>query len=273
MKKFLLFLFISFSILSCQNGGTKTELEFVDVDSEEADWEVQGDDSLKALKGQTWKIWSKSFKECMANQWINKPYYFGPSNTITLGSVTTKNYDQLVMTLDKVFTQEEINKMIQPGTPTNCEIKQEIETDLEVLLEGEVEKTVTASLNAALQNAKKTTTTIDGYQVDNLVIGELKSQLSNATGKKKEFLDYLHNDKYVLLNKIIKVSGFTTEIELNNNISAELEAELANQPQLSIGNAGLKVKFSKKNNTTISVKSLGEFVVFGKFIRTKKIDV
>ncbi|WP_282042614.1 hypothetical protein [Winogradskyella flava] len=275
-------LFILLIMASCQ---TTEKYEFVDVASVEDDWEWQTQeridnsslpDSLKTrlFKGQTWKEWRKTFKDCMESNFIRSPYYFGPTSTVSLGSITSKNKRQLIFTAESVFSEDEIKKITNVGAPASCIVKRSIELDLETTLEGEIKDKGNANIRFAIQNAKSTTTTIDGFQVDNIIEGILRQILDNAeTGStkavyKKELLE----GKNVLLNRIIKVSGFTTEIELDNEISADLEAELANNPEFEVGDAGLKVKFSKKNNTTISVKSLGDFVVFGKFVKGKKLN-
>ena len=273
--------FILLIVASCQ---TTPKYEFEEVDSSEEDWEWQTQeriensdlpDSLrtKLFKGKTWKEWRKTFKDCMESNFIKRPYYFGPTNTVSLGSITSKNKKQLIFTAESVFSEEEIKQITNVGAPASCIVKRSIELDLETTLEGEIQDKGNANIRFALQNAKSTTTTIDGFQVDNLIEGILRQILNSAEpgSTKAAYRTELVEGKNVLLNRIIKVSGFTTEIELNNEISADLEAELANNPEFKVGDAGLKVKFSKKNNTTISVKSLGDFVVFGKFVRGKKI--
>lgn len=267
---------ILFYLSSCD---TTPKYELEDVESTEDDWawqtQVRIDKSglpdsvsTKLFRGETWKEWRKTFKDCMEAQFIKNPYYFGPSSTVPLGSITSKNKKQLIWTAESVFSAAEIAEMTNVGNPTDCKISRTIELDLETTLEGEIKDKGSANIRFALQNAKSTTTTIDGFQVDNLIEGVLRKILREAEpGSNKEaYRNDLIEGKNVLLNRIIKVSGFTTEIELNNNISADLEAELADNPSFDVGDAGLKVKFSKKNNTTITVKSIGDFVVFGKFI-------
>lgn len=265
--------------------GTSPKYEFEEVESVEQDWEWQIQARIdssglpdtvrrKLFKGQTWKEWRKTFKDCMQAQWIKSPYYFGPTSTVSLGSITSRNKKQLIFTAESVFDKDEIKRMTNVGAPGSCSVKRTIELDLETSLEGEIRDKGSANIRSALQNAKSTTTTIDGFQVDNLIEGILRQILNSAEpGSIKEaYRTELLEGKNVLLNRIIKVSGFTTEIELNNDIDADLDTELASNPEFQVGDAGLKVKFSKKNNTTILVKSLGDFVVFGKFVKGKKIQ-
>lgn len=281
MIKHLISIFFLASILviySCDSQ-PKLDFQFEEVDTGEEDWrwileEEELPDSLKLFRGQTWKEWRKTFKDCMEAKWIKRPFYFGPSNTVNLGALTSKNYKQLRWTLKDVFTKEEMSKLINEGSPSSCSIKRKIELDLETTLEGELNEVGKANLKFAIDNAKSTTTTIDGFQVDNLIEAQLELLLNNPdTEEKKLYREDILEGKYVLLNRVIKVSGFTTEIELNNKISADLEGELADNPELEIGESKVKVKFSKKNDTTIEVKSLGDFVVFGKFVKSKKVDI
>ncbi|MCR9249333.1 MAG: hypothetical protein NXI20_02880 [bacterium] len=272
---------ILFYLSSCD---TTPKYEFEDIESTEDDWawqtQVRIDKSglpdtvsTKLFKGETWKEWRKTFKDCMESDWIRSPYYFGPTSTVSLGSITSKNKKQLLWTAESVFSADEIARMTNVGSPASCNIKRSIELDLETTLEGEIKDKGNANIRFALQNAKSTTTTIDGFQVDNLIEGVLKQILKDAEpGSNKEaYRNEIIQGNNVLLNRIIKVSGFTTEIELNNDISSALEAELADNPSFDVGDAGLKVTFSKKNNTTISVKSIGDFVVFGKFVKGRRL--
>ncbi|MFS4456346.1 hypothetical protein [Maribacter sp. 2304DJ31-5] len=273
MKEFTLIL-LSVSLLICSCKKEEYTFEFEEIESNEADWVAQDTINTKFFRGQTWKQWRGTFKDCMQSKWIKKPFYFGPSNTVGLGSISSKNYKNLIWTFDRVFSEEEKKKIIQLGTSASCEIKRKIELDLETTLEGELKEQGSANINFALDNAKSTTTSIDGFQVDNLIEGELRIALRNSEDeRKKEYLKDLTTGNNVLLNRVVRVSGFTSEIELNNEMSADLEAELANNPELELGDAGVKVKFSKKNETTIIVKSLGNFVVFGKFVKGKKVQL
>jgi hypothetical protein len=252
----------------------QSDSALVELYSTEEDWQQSSDTTGNRLlkrKGETWKMWRSMFQSCMANEWVNSPYYFGPTNTINLGSIVSGNYDRLIWELDDVLSADEMATVINSGNPTNCEQVRQIEMALESLMEAKVPKTGSGELALAINNAKKTTTSVDAFQVDNLKIGPFLNLMRNSPDTKKQsYLADLKKGNKVLA-KVIKVSGFSSTIELNNKMSAGLKAELQQGKLVEFGDAGVKVNFAYVNDNTISVRSQAPFVVFAKFLKANKI--
>lgn len=226
-------------------------------------------------KGSTWKTWRKLHKECMKAEWLRNPYYFGVSNTINLGAIVDKNYD-LQRTMDSTsgFKNSEINKIINYGNFTDCGYYQEMTMSLNVFFQSEFNFTQTGSsdlnleLQSAISKSTKAKIKVDNWRINNIREENLMDILNDAPDTdiyKKRFLQSLKKEKHYILIKVIEIKGFTSYIELERDMSAELEAKLREGVIASMGNAGVDAQFSFKDKRTIEVKSGGNFYVFGEF--------
>jgi hypothetical protein len=232
-------------------------------------------------KGEVWRMWNKVFKACMKSEAFDNPYYFGMTNTIDLGSITDKDHESVIKVIDTaIFTPAEISRMIKPGNPAGCEYVQQLTMSLSVFLNSEFSVTtpgsndINAELNLAISTAKNTSVKIDGWQKDELITGVLRDILNKTTDPEKlRFKEDLLTPGNLILVRVARINGFSSEIVTRNEISANLEAKLKQGVVAYIGNTGAQAKFEYINKTTIRVKSAGEFYVFGQYMKGKKISI
>lgn len=284
MKSFktILYILLCFSSFYLSNSCTKSKVYI--------DFEAANESNINAIqqkgtnaltgKGETWKMWNKIYTDCLKSQLFNDPFYFGVSNTIGLGSITDKKHESIIKIADtSIFTQEEINSFMKVGQPTTCEYAQELTMNLNALLNTQFSVTntntddITAELNVAISTAKSTSIKIDGWQKDELLTGVLRDILNETSDRKKlKFKEDLYAPGNLILVRVAKINGFSSEIKTKNEISSKLEAKLKDGVIATIGNTGVKANFEYVNKTTIRVKSNGEFYIFGQFMKGKKVD-
>ena len=296
MKKLnLLFVFligIMISIVlnscnSCNPDRDKEDIAFEEIEVDTTlfdtyDSQFDQQDSLGFIgRGSTWRTWRKLHKECMKAQWLRRPYYFGVSSTVNLGSIVDKDFDlQRSMDATSGFNDEDLTSIINYGNFTSCGYTQEMTMSLNVFLQSEFDFTQTGEpdLNAELQTSiaksNKTKVKVDNWRINNVREDNLIDVLEAAKDsdiKKKKFQVTLKKEKHHILIKVIEIKGFTSYIELEREMSPGLEAKLKEGIVAPIGNAGIKAKFKFKDKRTIEVKSGGNFYVFGQFKKVKKV--
>lgn len=243
------------------------QIEFVEV----------GDDvssNEKAFgfgKGATWKLWNKLHKECMKAQWVKKPYYFGVSNTLSLGAIVSNRYEPVNGMTNYYFTDTQLASLKDPGSPANCTEEQSVKVDFNAMMSS---TQLDTELSTAIKNSSSITASIDSWQVQNLYTDRLKEILNNdKTNKTNGYKRSLLTKGNKILVKVIKVNGFTSLIKLKTDMSASLRATLDQGITERMGSTNLNVKFEYINDRTISMKTSGQFYVFGQYMKAKRIKL
>lgn len=270
---------------SCQEKTKLVELDDTEIDStrfDKLDAKFEPKDSLKGLtlsKGATWRTWRKLHRECMNAQWFKKPYYFGVSNTVSLGAIVDKEYG-LERTMDATngFTKEDLEQIINLGTFASCNYTQDLTISMGVFFQTEFDfrntgnSDLDAELKVAVEESRSTSVKIDSWRINNLQESKLIDILEDAPDtevQKKRFLKTLKTPGNKLLVQVVEIKGFTCRIVLRTEISADLKAKLTEGVVATMGQSGLDVNFKLVNERTIEVTSGGNFYVFGEF---KKVE-
>lgn len=263
-----------FIFFSCHKDPKNYTLE--DVSSTEIDsFYIENDTSKNKLvpfaKGETWKMWEDLHLQCMKSEWIRNPFYFGVTNTMKLGTISDKRYKTAFNAFEGVFSDAEIDSLIDKGSPASCAYIQSIsfnlKAELKMQFQGESQE-----LSAIFQTGKDRNIKLDGWQVQNLYTDRLKAKLEQSKSPAvRAYSDRLFDRKSRLLNKVVKVNGFTSEIKSEKLISADLKLKLEEGVIGKIGNTGLDVKVEYKDSLTIRIVSLSDFYVFGTWIKPKRL--
>jgi len=262
---------------SCNSCNQKDKgIVFVDADSLDIDSVFNKKDKgfIALSKGPVWKTWKKLHKACMENEFFKNPTYLGLSNTVDLGSVYSKSGDVLQWDFNKLFSDEDRKKVMNFGQPQPCTYTEQLTVDFEAFIATELPTAgIEAELSTAIKNQKDISVKIDNWQIDNIVLGELKLLLDNATDPKViQFRQDLLEKKLIMVSQTARINGFSSIINLNTEISASLEAKLKEGIVKNIGNTEAKIKFGYSSAKQIKVTSQGSFVVFVEFIKAKRVN-
>jgi len=94
---------------ACDSSINSKDYQLVEVTSGEIDSAYMDIDSIPnsllgtISKGETWKMWQNLHKECLKSEWLKRPFYFGVTNTLALGTVTDKKYKAVYIRLVTMF--------------------------------------------------------------------------------------------------------------------------------------------------------------------------
>ena len=282
-----LFLFSLLALLySCkQDEGP----EFEDVtDAEAGDstlWNKMDQDTLgnkiaafDGARGTTWNAWIKIHRECMKNEFFKRPTYLGVSNTMDLGTIVNE-YNGLEGRLSNTFSEEEIKSLILEGSYKNCDYRQEISTNIEVVLQSSVdvasvEDALEAELTLAIQNSKKTTMKLEQWRINTLDEGALKKLLRNTGDAAKiQYKTDLQTKGNKFIAAVAEIKGFSMLVEFESEMSAELIARLQQGAVANLGDTGFEASVKYVNNKTVEMSSSNMAYVFVTLRKAKTIKV
>jgi hypothetical protein len=285
MNRKILSLLCSFSIFlsifactdSKKQGLTFTEVDIAEVDTTE----IQDPSQLAAARGKGYaaKYWGRVFNHCMQSLLLKKKDadYLGPSNTIGLGAITDENRDLTYRIVDgSTFSPDELSKILKQGGATSCQYEIKSSLDIEALLNAKVkvksDDDLSLGLSNAIKNRKNVNFNVTSWQKDELIAGALRDALADESNTaKKAFKEDLLKEDRIIMTRLIRVKGFSADIELSNSISADLKTKLASGAIANLGDADAAVSVSIVNDKTIRLKSSGDFYIFGKFVKATQI--
>lgn len=281
-KKHFLFPSVVLISLLLSNCSQKADMKFTDVDLAQIDTTAVEDTSALAAKnvsGYAAKYWGKVMKHCMQSLLLKKKEadYLGPSNSLGLGTVTDENLDVTYRVVDEnIFTKEELSKIIRLGKPTSCQYEISSNVDVEAMMNAKIsvksDDDLSLGLGTAIKNRKKVSFNVESWQKDELIAGDLMDALKDETNpQKKAFKEDLLKEGRIIMTRLIRVKGFSADIELGNDISADLQAKLSSGAIANLGSADATVKVSVINSKTIRLKSTDDFFIFGKFVKAEKL--
>lgn len=225
-------------------------------------------------KGPVWETWSKLHKACLTSQFFKKPTYLGLSNTVDLGSIYSKDGRVLKWDFKKLFSDTERRRVINSGQPQPCSYTEQLAVDFQSFISTELPTAgFEGELSTAIRNTKDISVNIDNWQIDNLVTGELKHLLTNpSTPQQREFKEDLLSNRLLIVAQAARVNGFSALINLQNDVSTNLEAELKKGLVKNLGNTEAEIKFTYVSARQIKVTSRGTFNVFVEFVRANRVN-
>ena len=263
------------------------EFENIEVDSAffdqiDAPFESAESPAFEVLgRGTTWRTWQKLHRACMKSKWLKSPNYLGASNTMNLGAIVdqTNTLQRIIDTT--TFSKQEIASMFNYGAYANCGYSQEVNFGLDVFIQSqinlseELEAAISKELSTAIKTSKNSQVQVGGWRVNNLIEQNLLDILMDAkpdeTGKIRYYRTLRRGDNKIL-TKVIEIQGFTSEIILDRDISAGLEAKLKEGISASIGDSGMNTKLHYNKKRAITVNSDKTFYVFGEFKKTRSVN-
>jgi len=268
---------VALILYSCGGDGLG-KYEFVELDSQDTtEFYTETDTTLELFgigKGPTWKMWKDLHKGCMKNQWLKRSRYFGVANTLKLGTITDKKFKEVYNTLDDILTKDELDYVIDEGAAQPCEYIRKVSFDLESELNMSISGQ-NQELGLFLESKKNTNVQINGWQQQNLItdrlIQVLEADSAKENSNKQLYSKRLKEKNNRLLSTVVKINGFTSEIESIKKISPELKLKLdSGLVSGVIGNTGIDVSFTYVDSLTIKTTTNTSFYVFGRYLKTKK---
>lgn len=228
------------------------------------------EDSLgvKWARGKVWRLWEKLHKSCQKSELTKEILYFGPSNTLGLGTIIRIDKESKSIIADFPLLKDSLTghqeKLIYNiGSPAECKFAKETKINIEFLAKSNLNSAIDTNLESQIDNSKSIKAKIDNWKVNNLYTGGLASVLQDTTKKYfRNYLDRLNkNDNYVITKEIL-ITGFSATIKTKTKISTDLKAQLEEGIIENLGDIEAKVKFSYAGETTIKMTTIRSFKVF-----------
>ena len=291
MKQFNLVTLIAtclcFSFLSCKDKVEFTAISDRLVDSlsisstNEIGDTIPKSISQPAAKGLQWKAWEKWFKNCPKNETFKKNIvYLGAASSKGLGYIMSNDRSINRWDFLKVSKDTDAHKLFfdRGVEVTQCDMSQMNDFTFDMLIDGNVLKSVNADLGAFIQNARNVNIKAGKWRIESIETGPFIQYLQSSTDPNiQNYYKSLFENKNIVLTKILKISGFEVEIEGQDSINANLNANLENGfkvnviPQDSTKNIEFNLEFKKTASNKIKVVSTGECSLFAQASKARKL--
>ena len=89
--------------------------------------------------------------------------------------------------------------------------------------------------------------------------------------RQKDYLEWLTEKGNLLVTSVIRIKGFSMDIEMKTQIDADLKAKLKQGIIGKLGNSDIQVKFKYDSDTKIKMVSENDFYVFGRISKVAKV--
>ncbi|CAN5138612.1 hypothetical protein BH09BAC4_BH09BAC4_06180 [soil metagenome] len=284
MKQALFFLFLvlsTFIIDSCKSKESTSEGPKIDtlivIEESESDSISTNTDSTTAnkpelfkAKGAQWKLWEVYFKDVVANDgWrVSDGTYMGMSNSKGVGVLYNRRTGDAEFVALKIDSAK-VKSALEPevvGTAKEMKISG---VSLNAMLGTNINKMVDADIQAAIQSADSSEIAITSYSIEEMIDGDFLSIINNDP-KFTSYKSLAFNSKFRVINKALRVKGFTATINLSKSIDAKLAAKIDTTIG-KISNTNVDLHFTSNGSRKIVARSDNEFYVFVQLVKAKKL--
>jgi len=214
---------------------------------------------------QIGKQWKDLQKSCFNNTLFDNPIYVGLSNIYGIGSLLGKNGKnsyEVVRDLRKQIPAADYLKFFNPNTPfvSVCDQPKSSNFNFNLAFDALIKNVTDVDLKAEIKNSKKASISAGQWRQLNATTGDLATYIdtSKMPGM-DDYRKYLNQDDVYLVTAVLEVSNFSTDIELNDNMSIGLGAKFKgdsmkiNVPEL---NSDILIKKTSAREIKISCSSL-----------------
>jgi len=233
---------------------------------------------IQELKAQNLKKeWMKVLQACNAGQTFgNETVFFGPSNSIGIGSVwrktDSKGYNPRFELSDIVIDSTVRKSIIKRGVTTSqCAPNKNNawESSISVPVLGPIFNLT--GLDLLLHKARKTTISVENLAVD--MVKEVPFEQAIAALAKKDpqnpyILDIFNNPGRLVVTKAYRLTGMSIKLDYDPKDLDSLKTKYPTGGSITLGgDKGIKVEFSYKSTTDVTIKLPAEVYIAGEFSR------
>ena len=241
--------------------------------------EIAEKNDLKGILGPIFgstveKNWRKLHRSCTKNKIMNDVVFLGTSNKLGLGTIFQKDFTTRDVIDLENFSEDELRELTTYGAESTCKFEQHITMNVEGLIDIDTTafSAIDGSLGIAIANQKAMTASIGSYQQNTLSTGRLLNMLERSEKpRQKDYLEWLTEKGNLLVTSVIRIKGFSMDIEMKTQIDADLKAKLKQGIIGKLGNSDIQVKFKYDSDTKIKMVSENDFYVFGRISKVAKV--
>lgn len=219
--------------------------------------------------------WSRILKSCGSTQLFgNETLFFGPSNTIGIGSVwrkgDDKSYNARFELSDIITDSVVIKKVIKYGQKSNqCSTVRNVTWSAQISFPFLGSIFGQTGLGAEFHKAKRTTISVDNLALD--VIKEVPFEVAlksiAAKDPKNEYLlDIINNPGRLIVTKAYRLTGLTVKLDYDPKDLDSLKQKYPNGGSITIGgDKGIKLGFNYSTTSEVTIKLPAEIYIAGEF--------
>ncbi|MEP7318291.1 MAG: hypothetical protein ABI921_06110 [Panacibacter sp.] len=273
MKKITLYTIFCYAIFcSCTGNEPQKIIHFKPLNA--GVFNFSGDSSLKIPKGKFMEERKRMHDSCMGESFAANAIFIKTKDTIRPGAIVNmktmkvvKNFDilprQLFGDILTFMTKPCYEKSQLDLSPTSF-----INEKITLIIPGAGEAT-NNELNQALNNSIYTEIETGAWL--NIELTDAFGKLLDTTTNDHllEYKKYLLDTANMVLIKSSSITDVSFYITVPKPMSKQLQQELVNKPQASIGNSNLKVQLFFISANSMQVRFSGNFQMMGQFMQCK----
>lgn len=216
--------------------------------------------------------WYEVLKKCVsADQLGSKLVYFGPSNNIGPGALWRKADDGGLFVRyvlrDAIPDEEQRGALIIPGEEANCKGTAKSSWSLKPSLLVETKAApITGELALDLNRARSVTVAVHNWSLDQIKEGPFETWLRR--NPENAYVLDATRDSRLVLERAVRVLGFSTTLEFSRNDALELKAKYSG-PALGTGQLGIGLGAKWTGDTTLELTSTKNIYIAGELVSLK----
>jgi hypothetical protein len=223
------------------------------------------------------KAWAKVLKSCGSSQIVGKEViFFGPSNTIGLGSVWRKvnrgGYNPRFELADLVPDPAARQEIIKLGQKSErCEAGKSTNWNVGASLPFVGPIFGMTGIEADLRKARRATVTAENLALDVIKEVQFESAIRSlaATDPNNRFLkDLLGNEERLLVTKAYRITGLIVKLDYDPKLLENLKEKYPNGASIKLGGEkGVEASFNYGSESSLTLKLPQEVYIAGEFSR------
>jgi|GEM_PF-3687025 len=232
-----------------------------------------------------WQAFETFFKTCVKNSSI-KDYslfskyrllYLGPTNSKYLGTVYSGNGVETKTELTRWLTSNQLDQFIAKGNPVpGCDVSTIKEQFISIALGNIPFVGTDTTLKFVLSRRDSIVNSVGNWTIDEIKTSDFVKYLNENISQAdvKYYRDVMVKKNNVVAFKVVKISGFEADLKFNRGIGIEVDLNIPiAKTKLTTGSDSTlcAFRFTKTNNTTVHLKTEGEFYAFALVMKGKNV--
>jgi len=220
-----------------------------------------------ARRGASERQWRFLLKDVFQSYTFRNPVYLGNSNRKGIGTILD-NKQEIERILSQIVPDTTYRRFLTEANPGSLQAFQSKDFNFNLMVDANA-LGIDAGVVSAITRADSSRLLGGSWEIYDLIWGNLRDEINKKSNPELiKYANDLNKSKNKIISKVIKITGFRSEIYTNSDINTELKAKI-DSASGTINNTDAKVNFKVLNNKTILAESTGHFFVYGVLSKKK----